>query len=461
MSTMQNEIIGFEPVSADVLKKGENFDSAIYKMVDGKKVPAEEETSIIFQKYTGYAPAEFPKPGKKGSGQREMVPNPPEKRDYIKIKLDPNDSNCNELRNKLNNYDEEYENNYDKIFDDEGRKFLNKTNKKGEKINEYKLKPSIKENENDKEEEEEGVKPKSEDYYYDTCKLKLAMSWAYYYNDEKLDANNTKIIKKAISDKRKATKGTIFNREILNDIAVNLEFKDDDGDVKKVSVKMGDIQSKKTNIDTAVFLRRPTEMVDGIKKPNECSEEELDKFYGEPKYLEECTSPEQFEKYYKNYSYVRFVFKPERVRFWDMAGRKECAIHYVIYQIEIIREPYVSTTVKQNYKEYCFGGSHKKNLLIDQSVDNQYKENDDETNEAEAKVESTKVSATNKTSKLDVEDSESEESGSEDSGSEESGSESEESESESESEKEPVVSKKISKTTQQEKTKKQVASKKK
>lgn len=458
MSSMQNETIVFEPISTDVLKTGENFESSIYKMVDGKKVPAEEETSIIFQKYTGFAPSEFPKPGKKGPN-REMVPNPPEKRDYIKIKLDPNDPNCMKLKELINKYDEQYENDFDKIFDEEGRKFLNKTDKKGKKINEYEFKPSIKEIEKDEDEEvPEGSKPKSEDYYFDTCKFKLAMSWAYYYNDEKLDANNTKIIKKAINDKRKMSKGTVFDKTILDTITVDLEFKDDDGDFKKISVKMGDIQSKKTNIDTAVFMRRPPEMVEGIKKPNECTEEELEQFYGEPKYLENCTSPEQFEKYFKNYSYIRFVFKPEKVRFWKMSDKKECAIQYVIYQIEIIREPFVSTSVKQNYKEYSFGGAHKKNLLIDQSVDSQYKE----TETIEAKVVSTKVSATNKTSKLDVEDSESEE---EESGSEneESGSESEESESEeSESEKEQVVSKKISKTTPTEKTnKKQVASKKK
>lgn len=429
MSSTSNTEIKFKSVSADAVKSGNNFESGISHMKDGKEVPAEECTSIIFQKYTGYAPNEFPKPGKKGPN-REMVPNPPEKRDYIKVKLDPSDPNAMELKKIMENYDEQYENNFNLIFDEETRKFLEKTNKKGDKINEYKFKSSIKEVERDEEEEEEvveGVKPKSEDYYFDSCKLKLDMGWAYYYDDKKLDDHNTKIIKQAINDKRKSLKGTVFDKTVVESIMVNLEFKDEDsGEMNKVSVKMSDIPSKKTHIKTEVFMRKPTEMVDGIKKPHECSEEELDKFYGEPKHLEDCTSPEQFEKYYKNYSYVRFIIAPEKVRFWKMADKKECAINYVIKQIEIIREPFVSNVVKQNYKEYSFGKSARKELLIDQSVDNQYKESAVE--KTDSKVEETK-----QTKKLDVDESgsesgsESEESDSEDSGSEQSGSESEES----------------------------------
>lgn len=454
MSAMSNTEIKFKQVSTDAIKSGNNFESIITHMKDGKEVPAEECTSIIFQKYTGFAPSEFPKPGKKGPN-REMVPNPPEKRDYIKVKLDPSDPNAMELKKIMENYDEQYGNSFDVIFDEEARKYLNKTDKKGKKTNEYEFKPSIKEVERDEEEEQvEGAKPKSEDYYFDSCKLKLDMSWAYYYNDERLDANNTKIIKKAIGDKKKSLKGSVFDKTVIDTIMVDLEFKDKDSDeMRKVSVKLVDVPSKKTHINTVVFMRKPTEMIDGIKKPQECSEEELDKFYGEPKYLEDCTSPEQFEKYYRNYSYVRFVIAPEKVRFWKMADKKECAINYVIKQIEIIREPFVSNTVKQNYKEYSFGKFNKKELLIDQSVDNQYKESVVET--------TNKVEETKQTKKLDVEDSGSEDSGSEESGSEESESdESEESGSESDEPEVKPASKKVTKT-KVEPVKKPVAPKKK
>ena len=465
MATMSNTEIKFKPVSAEAVKSGNNFESIITNMIDGKEVPAEECTSIIFQKYTGYAPSEFPKPGKKGPN-REMVPNPPEKRDYIKVKLDPLDPNAMELKKIMEKYDEQYENNFNRIFDEETRKFLEKTNKKGEKINEYKFKLSIKEVERDDEEEEvEGVKPKSEDYYFDSCKLKLDMGWAYYYNDEKLDVHNTKIIKKAISDKKKALKGSIFDKTVVESIIVDLEFKDEDsGEMKKVSVKMADIPSKKTHINTVVFMRKPSEIIDGIKKPQECSEEELDKYYGEPKYLDDCTSPELFEKYYKNYSYVRFVIAPEKVRFWKMGDKKECAINYVIKQIEIIREPFVSNIVKQNYKEYSFGKSNKRELLIDQSVDNQYKDN--VVGKTDSKVEETK-----QIKKIDVDAScSSSESGSEtdNSGSEfeESGSESDDSESEAVEPEVKSTSKKVTKTKVEEvnvekPTKKPIASKKK
>ena len=318
MSNMQlSEEIIFKSISYDTIKRSDNFESTITKMINGIQTPAEEITGIIFQKYAGFAPSEFPKPGKKGPGPKEMVPNPPEKRDYIKIKLNPNDPNSTELKKILENYDKQYEDKIKNIFDEESIKFLNKTDKKGKKINEYEFKPSIKEVEKEDitEEQEEGAKLKSEDYYYDSCKFKLAMSWAYYYNDEKLDAHNTKIIKKTIGEKKKGLKGSVFDKTFIESIMVDLEFKDETGAIEKVSVKLGDIPSKKTNIDTVVFMRKPTEIIEGIKKPYDCSEEELNKFYGEPKYLEDCTSPEQFEKYYRNYSYVRFVFAPEKVRY--------------------------------------------------------------------------------------------------------------------------------------------------
>lgn len=474
MSTMSNTEIKFKQVSIEAIKSGNNFESAITQMVDGKELPAEEYTSIIFQKYTGYAPSEFPKPGKKGPGPKEMVPNPPEKRDYIKVKLDPSDPNAMELKNIIEKYDESYESNYNLIFDEETRKFFEKTNKKGEKINEFKFKPSIKEVERDDEEEPvEGAKPKPDDYFFDSCKLKLDMGWAYYYNDEKLDAHNTKIIMKAISDTKKALKGSVFDKSVIESIVVDLEFKDEDsGEMKKVSVKMSDIPSKKTHIKTVVFMRKPSEIVEGIKKPHECTEEELDKYYGEPKCLENCTSPEEFEKHYKNYSYVRFVIAPEKVRFWKMADKKECAINFVIRQIEIIREPFVSNVVKHNYKEYSFGKMHKSGLLIDQSIDNQYKESKEtKVENKESKVKETvKADETKQTKKLDVDESGSgSESGSGESGSEsgESGSESEsESESGSESESdepEPDVktaSKKVTKKVEEVKVDKSATTKK-
>lgn len=472
---MTNSQIIFKPVTIDVKSSSiKNFDSSIMKNENGKEVPIVEYTGIIFQKYSGYAPNAFPKPGK-----QELVPNPAEKRDYIKIKLDPNDSNAMELKQMLLNYDKQYESNFNLIFDQKARDYLNKE-KNNKKVNEYEFKPSIKEvdrDDDDDEEPVEGAKPKSEDYYFDTCKLKLDMTWAYYYNDKKLDEHNTKIIKKAIGDKKKSLKGATFDKNVIENIEVNLEFKDENSDeINKVKVKLSEVPSKKTHINTSVFMRKPTEIIEGIKKPNECTEEELDKFYGDPKHVIDCNSPEEFEKYYKNYSYVRFAITPEKVRFWNMAGKKECAINYVIKQIEIIREPYVTNNVKQNYKEYSF--RNRKELLIDQSVDNQYKET--EKVEKVVKVEKTeKTEKTVETKKLQVEESESESEveddaedseseGSDSEESEESGdSESEESESESKSEqKAKTTAKKVSKTQVEEtkadkQTKKQIATKKK
>lgn len=170
---------------------------------------------------------------------------------------------------------------------------------------------------------------------------------------------------------------------------------------------------------------------------------------------------------------MRFVIAPEKVRFWKMADKKECAINFVIRQIEIIREPFVSNVVKHNYKEYSFGKMHKSGLLIDQSIDNQYKESKEtKVENKESKVKETvKADETKQTKKLDVDESgsgsESGESGSE-SGSEsgESGSESETETEESGSESdepEPDVktaSKKVTKKVEEVKVDKSATTKK-
>jgi len=162
-----------------------------------------------------------------------MVENPPEKRDYIKIRLDPNDKGCEGIRETTNKYDEAYESNYEKIFDEETRKYLGKTDKKGRKPNEYDFKASITEAKVDDNEQNEETEKKNEEYKFDTCKFKLNMSWAYYYDGKKLDDYNTKVIKKATNDKKKQSKGVKFDKSMLDSIEVELKFEENGEEVTK------------------------------------------------------------------------------------------------------------------------------------------------------------------------------------------------------------------------------------
>lgn len=421
---MAHQIV-FQTIDTKEQASKVQFESKIMYNVDGKEVYPEEETDWIYQDFSGFAPKKFIED--------------PAKRDWVKIQLDPQQKACIELKKQLEKNDKGFEENKKQIFG------------KFEKI--YSFLPSVKqpkgsdedvfsddENDEDKEKPEiTETKPK-----YESAKFKLKMDWFYYYNDKRLDKFNTSAIKKAVSELMKNTKTANLDKDkkkaAISALPITLTFKDDEGKKETVNVLMKDLEQRK-EIDTKVFHRKPEKLELGAKKPHECTEEELIQIYGDPMEPKDVRTPDDLDQYYGHRSYIRLLYRPREL--WaskdKMAGaeKRTCGIRYIIYQIDIIQIPYESTfssTQKSAYSKYAFG--NKKNMLINQSVDNTFTSADKTSDE---NANNGKLSDVQKETKVES-DSENEgpQSEAEDSGSE-SAESAESAESETESEEEVQV----------------------
>lgn len=444
---MSTQIV-FAPIVPEDQKSKVQLESKIMYNVDGKEVYPEEESEWIYQDFSGFAPKKFIED--------------PAKRDWIKLKLDPEQKACMNLKETLLKNDEAFEANRKMIFGkyDKLYKFLPSV-KEPKGKDEDELSEDEDEEKEDKPIENADTKPK-----FDSVKMKLKMDWFYYYDDKRLDRANTSAIKKAVSELMKNTKTANLDKEkkkaAINALLINLTFKDDEGNKKTVEVLMKDIEQRK-EIDTKVFYRKPEKLEAGTKKPFDCTEEELVQLYGDPMEPQDVRTPDDLDQFYRSRCYIRFLYKPQNL--WaskdKMAGadKRTCGIKYIIYQMDIIQLPYeqnYNSSQKTIYSKYAFG---KKNMLINQSVDSVFTSVDkQEVNETVK--ESTKsdvksdVKSDTKTTKKEMkvesdnEKSDSEEESDKESdkeSGEESQSESEESESESEEEVEVKPVKKGSK----------------
>lgn len=437
---MSKQVV-FETINPEEQKSKVQLESKIMYNVNGKEVYPEEETSWIYQEFSGFAPKKFIED--------------PAKRDWVKFGLDPEQKSCVELREQLTINDEAFEANRKMIFG------------KFDKL--YKFLPSIKPPKGKDEEElsddEDNVdKPETEvtetKPKFDSVKMKLKMDWFYYYDNKRLDRANTSAIKKAVSDLMKNTKNANLDKDkkkaAISALPITLTFKDEEGKKETVDVLMKDIEQRK-EIDTKVFYRKPEKLEANAKKPSDCTEEELVQIYGDPMEPKDVRTPDDLDQYYRHRCFVRLLYKP--MILWaskdKMAGadKRTCGIKYVVYQIDIIQIPYEtnsSSSQKTIYSKYAFG---KKNMLINQSVDSVFtsvdKSSDENVVEDTKKTE--KSSSVKKEMKVESDSEDESDDKAEESDSEsESEAESEESESEEEVQVKPT--KKGGKTTAATKT---------
>lgn len=427
ITKMSTQIV-FETINPEEQKSKVQLESKIMYNVDGKEVYPEEESSWIYQEYSGFAPKKFIED--------------PTKRDWVKFQLDPEQKACIDLKNTLLKNDEAFEANRKMIF--------------GKFDRLYKFLPSVKapkgkdedelSEDEDQEKEEKPVENADTKPKYDSVKMKLKMDWFYYYDDKRLDRTNTSAIKKAVSELMKNTKTANLDKEkkkaAINALPIKLIFKDEEGKKETVEVLMKDIEQRK-EIDTKVFYRKPEKLETGAKKPIECTEEELVQLYGDPMDPQDVRTPDDLDQFYRSRCYVRFLYRPQNL--WaskdKMAGadKRTCGIKYIIYQIDIIQLPYeqnYSSSQKTIYSKYAFG---KKNMLINQSVDSVFTSVDKQ--EVKETVKETVKESTTKSTKKEMKvesDDEKSEAESEAESDAESESESEESESEEEVEVKPV-----------------------
>lgn len=333
------------------------FDSQIYEEKDGMKIyPLLEETGFIFQDFSGFAPKKFIKEE--------------EKRNYVRVQLMPDQEACNELKSQLKKYDDVFETTKDTIL--------------GKWANYYKFSKSVKLPKkgnifDEPKPDEQASKPK-----YESCRLGLNKAWHYYYEGERLDRANEFTIQKAIRElnvqlKQNKTVEPEKRALAINALPITLTFKENDKRITK-NVRMQDIKQV-NEFDINVFYRKPTRTVPNAKKPNECTEEELIQYYGEPGEPKAVRSPDDLDQYYGHRCYVRFLYSPQK--FWAAKNSisdddiRQCGIKYVVKSIDIIQIPYESNSNSQQKNAYRtgygFGKIHNNfehnDLLINQSVE--------------------------------------------------------------------------------------------
>lgn len=321
----------------DVYQKAAlNYSTKVFKMCDGKKMYPDEETSFMYSKYSGFAPKKF---------------NPVEKRDWIRLNIYPDQPSCLKLETIIESYDT--------ALIEQKTQLLGKFDKL------YTLSKSIKVPKEKDELELAAMNPdKPAEPKYKYCKFKLDMGWSYYYQEQKLDVANTKIIKKVINDARNNNK--TGDKSFIENLKFTLVFVRDGVEVKEV-VSKSEIKDHK-EIITKIFYRNPESVPSDAKPVNECTEEELVKYYGEAKQVV-VKSPEDLDMYYNFDTWTRYIFAP--IKAWaaktkDEQGLRRYSNQFQTNQIDIIKLPNNNgsqSSHKSAYASYSFGSKLSNNSV--------------------------------------------------------------------------------------------------
>jgi hypothetical protein len=335
----ESEIV-FNPFNFDdQSKKGQiQYTTTCNKLVNGITTMADEETGFMFHKYSGYASAKFI--------------TDPEKRDFIKVSINPEEQACVDLENTINLYDNKLNESRQTIF---GK--FNKLYTHVRSIKEPRAKDDL-------DEEINGDADKPQEPRLNSMRFKLDMVYRYYYNGERLDYKNSMIVQKDI----KTALATSKDKSIINTLSYTLKFKDEEGKFTNRVISNGELEQRK-EIGTKVFFRRPETVQADAKPISECTEDELVQYYGEAE-QQDVRSPDDMDKFYRHGSYVRFMYSPQKI--WAMKnkddnGNRKFSIQWVCKQIDIIHiktQTNTQTFTKSKYGEYAFGKG--KQAAVDQ-----------------------------------------------------------------------------------------------
>ena len=342
---MTKEIV-FEPINfEDVSQKSKTqFTTKVFVMENGKKTYADEETKFMCHEYSGFASAKY---------------NPPEKRDWMKIPIDPEQQSCLDIEKQVNMYDDALAASRDIVF--------------GKYSKLYTHAYSIKNPKEEDELEAESADPdKIKKPKFKSLKLKLDIIWTYYLDGERLDAKNSGIVRKTISEAFAKNK----DKTIIDTLSFPLTFTDENGKSIKRIIKMSELEQRK-DINTKVFYRKPESIPADAKKISECDEDELVKYYGESQ-LQDVRTPDDLDKYYRHGSHIRFIYTPQKI--WaakakDDNGKRKFSYQWVCKQLDIIHvytQNNSQSIVRNQYTKYAFGKKNINQMLI--------KNNDDYSN---------------------------------------------------------------------------------
>ena len=332
----------FEPINFEKQKKdypgGLNYDTTVKAIENGRKVYALEETGFIQTQFSGFAPKEINAGGKTYSFESNQ-------RSYIKIPLNPEQTTCLELEEQINMYDDALHENFETTFGSYSKLFTHirsvKEPKEADELDSTVNPDAV-------------VRPR-----YKSCKIRLHMGWNYYLNGVMLNDVNSEIVLKTFVEARK-------KKIDANTLSVQLNLVNaEDGTEQLKEVRMKDIKQVKDKILTKVFYRRPETIVEGAKKVEDCTEDELDFYYGANSQVA-VNVPDDLDKYYRHGCYIRLVYQPLKVyaqRNKGDDGKRKCGLIFEVGRIDIIntRQHSSSVGLGHMYENYVFKKTNVRN----------------------------------------------------------------------------------------------------
>ena len=325
----------FEPINFEEQKKNQpgalNYETTVREIKNGKKLNTHEETGFIFTQYSGFAPKEI-------KTKIKTISFKSHQRNYIKVNIVPEQQTCLELEEQINMYDDALTENFDTTFGGYKKLFTHVRSIK---------EPKEADDLDATADPEKAVRPK-----YKNTKLRLEMGWNYYLDGQLLDDKNASIVRNAFFDAKK-------KKADPQNVMVKLTFTEEEGNEVKRDVRIGDIEQFKDKVLTKIMYRRPETIPEDAKKVEECTEKELIKFYGKGEVVP-VNTPDDLDKYYRNNSYIRFVYEPIKVyaqRNKGDDGKRKCSYIFQIKLIDIIntRQHTSSSNSNKQYENYAFG----------------------------------------------------------------------------------------------------------
>lgn len=299
-----SSIIDFEKINIKKDSQQDEHKFYFYVKKNSKKISI--ETDFIYQKESGIKI-------KNDTSNYKTYSNPYDKITDLIVILDNEQEACENLKKSLAYYDNELKLSVEHILD----KFSTL----------YIVQDSV-------------YISKSEEEY---CVFNLDIGWNYYLKKtgQVLDVPNSQIVKsktiKFYSENKDKSKEE--KKELIKSLEFELNFIENNKSVNK-KVLMSEIINKKDKINTEIYVRKQQISSPDIKKPNECNEDEILKFYGKPQKIDVQTMS-QLTKIYKNNSYVKFHceiingYANKNVMNEDNKKRK-LGLNYTIKAIEII-----------------------------------------------------------------------------------------------------------------------------
>jgi hypothetical protein len=335
----------FDPINFEELaKNGAQYYSAkVLELKQGTKKNPVEETGFMYHQYTQFAPKEI-------KMKTNTITIESKDRNWMNVPIYPAQQACLEVEKQVNSYDDALAENHELLFDKYSVMYThNRSIKKPKELDAMEM---------------AALDPNKPKERLNKFRLKMDMVWNYYYENEKLDVKNTSDVRKIVSGALKAN----MSKDMLPSLPIKLKMRDSDGNEIERNLFMRDLDQRK-DICTKVFYRT-VEADDNRKKVEDCTEEELVELYGKGE-LQDVSSPEDLDKYYRHGSYIRLIYSPLKLlvalKKDPKTLQRNYSFQFVCKSIDIIhvKSEFGSSNSSAKYASYAFGKNKSSQMTTE------------------------------------------------------------------------------------------------